>query len=151
MYTLTIPQIFKNISYYQNQYLNILENPELYFTSVEGASIDVWPFGYHALYLGDLLQLWFGDKWIEHFGNEPLINTILRDRTQIDPSFDHYIYAIAGNALTGQNTTQSWSNSIGQSIELSLDKVSQYYCVFKGLTRPKKTKDAKNLKLKTVL
>ena len=44
MNTLTISQIFENLSFYQDNYLSILQNPEQYYVEVEHASIDVWPF-----------------------------------------------------------------------------------------------------------
>jgi hypothetical protein len=64
MNTLTISDIFANLADYQDQYLSIISNPEQYYTPVESAYIDVWPVGYTGLYLGDLLQLWFSERWL---------------------------------------------------------------------------------------
>ncbi len=64
MNTLTISDIFANLADYQDQYLSIISNPEQYYTPVESAYIDVWPVGCTDLYLGDLLQLWFSERWL---------------------------------------------------------------------------------------
>ena len=64
MNTLTISQIFENFSFYQENYLSILQDSEQYFIQVEQAYLDVWPFTEKKLYLGDLLQLWFSEKWL---------------------------------------------------------------------------------------
>ena len=64
MNTLTISDIFANLADYQDQYLFIISNPEQYYTPVELAYIDVWPVGYTDLYVGDLLQLWFSERWL---------------------------------------------------------------------------------------
>ena len=57
MNTLTISQIFSNLSFYKDQYLNIIQSADLYFTEVEGAFVDLFPFKKQQLFLGDLLQL----------------------------------------------------------------------------------------------
>ncbi len=44
MTTLTISQIFEKFSFYQENYLSILQNPEQYHIEVEQAYLDVWPF-----------------------------------------------------------------------------------------------------------
>lgn len=59
MKTLTVASIFSNFDFYQRNYLNILNQPESYYTPVEDAWIDAFPFKKQDLYLGDLLQLWF--------------------------------------------------------------------------------------------
>ncbi|WOE31635.1 MULTISPECIES: hypothetical protein [unclassified Acinetobacter] len=134
---LKIATVLKNLSLYQVQYLDILQDSKLYFSQVEGAYLHIWPFQPIPLYLGDLLQLWLSDKWIEHLGHKPLINTILRSHTQIDSSQDHYVYAIEANLLTGKNHVVSWSKLLGQNQYLDLTNALQYYCVFKALKRPK--------------
>ena len=64
MQTLTIAEIFSDFSFYQDHYLSIIAQPEQYFTPVQGVFIQVWPVGTQPLYLGDLLQLWFSEKWL---------------------------------------------------------------------------------------
>ena len=63
MHTLTIAEIFSNLSFYQDHYLEIIEDPQQYYTLVENCFQNTFPFKQQALFLGDLLQLWFGDKW----------------------------------------------------------------------------------------
>lgn len=63
MTILNIQTIFSNFSFYQQNYLDILQDPERYYTPVENAFLNTFPFKQNALYLGDLLQLWFGNKW----------------------------------------------------------------------------------------
>lgn len=137
MNTLTITQIFQNFTAYQAQYLDIITQAELYFTEVEGAAIHLWPLKSQPLYLGDLLQLWLADKWIEHLGYKPLINTILKAQSQINANQDHYVYAIEANLLTGRNHSLSWSKPLGENQALDLTSALQYYCIFKSLKRPK--------------
>lgn len=62
MKTLTVASIFSNFDFYQRNYLNILNQPESYYTPVEDAWIDAFPFKKQDLYLGDLLQLWFSSN-----------------------------------------------------------------------------------------
>ena len=64
MNTLTIPQIFSQLSFYQDHYLDIIQDSAQYFTPVAGAEIRLWPLATKQLYLGDLLQLWFAEKWL---------------------------------------------------------------------------------------
>ena len=64
MNTLTIPQIFSQLSFYQDHYLEIIQDSAQYFTLVAGAEIRLWPLATKQLYLGDLLQLWFAEKWL---------------------------------------------------------------------------------------
>ena len=42
MKTLTVASIFSNFDFYQRNYLNILNQPESYYTPVEDAWIDVF-------------------------------------------------------------------------------------------------------------
>ena len=63
MKTLCIQSIFSNFSFYQQNYLQIIQNPEQYYIAVENACVNTFPFRQQVLFLGDLLQLWFGHKW----------------------------------------------------------------------------------------
>ena len=144
MNALTVPHIFSNLEYYKEHYLSILEQPEQYFTSVAHAYVQVWPLAKEQLYLGDLLQLWLGDKWVVNLEKQPLINTVLREKAKQVPEFDRYVYALQGSLLTGKNAAQAWSSHAGQSAELSVGSLFQYYCVFKSLARPQAQKSALN-------
>ena len=44
MKTLTVSSIFSNFDFYQRNYLNILNQPESYYTLVEDAWINAFPF-----------------------------------------------------------------------------------------------------------
>ncbi|MCG9241134.1 hypothetical protein ACLDXR_10580 [Acinetobacter baumannii] len=44
MKTLTVASIFSNFDFYQRNYLNILNQPESYYTPVEDAWIDAFPW-----------------------------------------------------------------------------------------------------------
>ena len=114
MNTLTISQIFENFLFYQENYLSILQDSEQYFIQVEQAYLDVWPFTEKKLYLGDLLQLWFSEKW--------LINTpcrLLNSSSQVSSSSDtqatqkpvqrtqdFYLFQLSGSTLSGSNHAQ---------------------------------------------
>ena len=136
MNTLTISHLFSNLQSYQDQYLTILNHPEQYYTPVEDAYVHIWPAAKQPLYLGDLLQLWLAEKWIVNTEKEPLINTVLRDKTQANPQFNQYVYAIEGNLLTGKNAAHARSaQSAGQSA-LNVGALFQFYCVWKSLNRP---------------
>jgi len=63
MTILNIQSIFSNLSFYQQHYLEIIQDAAQYYTPVEHSFINTFPFKQQALYLGDLLQLWFGNKW----------------------------------------------------------------------------------------
>lgn len=140
MYTLTISQIFFNLGFYQNHYLNILQSPDQYFTEVEGAYIDVLPFKKQSLYLGDLLQLWFAQKWqvaiSPAFEVEQYLAAIDVQTTLDQPA---YIYAITANLFNGSNQTQVWNLSSEQPQQRVLDSSLKNYCEFLACHRPKST------------
>ena len=150
MNALTVSDIFSNLEYYKEHYLSILEHPEQYFTPVAHAYVQVWPLAAEQLYLGDLLQLWLGEKWLVNSEQQPLINTVLREKAKPAPEFDRYVYALQGSLLTGKNTAQAWSNHAGQSAELKVGSVFQYYCVFKSLARPQVQKSALSKAIKPI-
>lgn len=138
MYTLTIAQIFSNLSFYQDHYLNILECPEQYYTQVEGAFIHVWPFKKQSLYLGDLLQLWFAEKWKV----QPLLDFKIEEYlaavdVQYFQNSNVYVYAIQGNALNGANTSHVWSLKDQRSHIVNLNLTLKSYCEFVACQRPR--------------
>ncbi|MFW1748471.1 hypothetical protein ACG9XW_20020 [Acinetobacter guillouiae] len=141
MNTLTISQIFENFSVYQENYLSILQDPEQYFIQVEQAYLDVWPFTEKKLYLGDLLQLWFSEKWLI---NTPcrLLNSSSSDKqaTQkpVQRTQDFYLFQLSGSTLSGSNHAQIWSVSEQKVLYVSLDRIFKYYCYFESIERPKK-------------
>ena len=138
MNTLTIPQIFSQLAYYQENYLDIIQDSTQYFTPVAEAEIRLWPLVAKQLYLGDLLQLWFAEKWLvekeSQFSFEVFLNA---PETQ---QKDLYIYAISGNILTGSNQSKVWQASVGQSQTLSVANVSKHYFEYQALTQPQVVK-----------
>jgi len=135
MNTLTIPQIFSQLSFYQDHYLDIIQDPTQYFTPVADAEIRLWPLAAKQLYLGDLLQLWFAEKWLveqeRQFSFEVFLNTPEAQRK------DLYIYSISGNIFTGSNQSKVWQASAEQIQILSVANVSRHYFEYQVLTRPK--------------
>ncbi|OTG83436.1 hypothetical protein B9T33_03275 [Acinetobacter sp. ANC 5054] len=136
MNTLTISQIFSNFSYYQENYLSILADQSQYQIPVEEAYVDVWPLGHRQLSLGDLLQLWFSQKW--------LIDVPCRLRqehkdggckTPLHRQQDLYLYQLAGSALSGSNRSKVWSLSEQKVLSVELDSALKYYCFQKGSNR----------------
>ncbi len=139
MNTLSISQIFSNISFYKENYLSILSDPKQYQTPVAEAFIQVWPFKKESLCLGDLLQLWFAQKWLAKAPIEYHFELFLNaedDRKDADK--DLYLYAITGNILTGRNETLAWSLKNNQTVNLQIDNVLQNYCTFKACQCPVK-------------
>ncbi|MFC6053749.1 hypothetical protein A6M14_00050 [Acinetobacter sp. Ac_877] len=136
MNTLTIPQIFANFSFYKENYLSIIKNADQYYVPVEGAEVQVWPLASHQLFLGDLLQLWFADKWTVDVNKSELINTILRDKTLNQSEQDLFVYELNGSSVTEQDTSKAWSLRENKSVDISVGTIFQFYCVFKGLSRP---------------
>lgn len=137
MNTLSISQIFSKLDYYQENYLSIIHSPEQYYTPVLDAYVHVWPLKKQALYLGDLLQLWFAEKWIvtpaQHYILEQYLaaQDVIRAKNNIA-----YIYAINANSFTRQNKTQIWSTHLSQSQTVVTEDTVKYYCEFLACERP---------------
>ena len=123
MNTLTISQIFSNLSFYKDQYLNIIQSADLYFTEVEGAFVDLFPFKKQKLFLGDLLQLWFSEKWSD-------------DDVKSYASKHVYIFAITGNAVTGVNTSHVWAQDSQNIEQLEVRSPLKYYVELVNCPRP---------------
>ena len=137
MHTLTIAEIFSNLSFYQDNYLSIIHDPERYQTAVEDAYIQVWPVGIQALYLGDLLQLWFSDKWLIDSPCQLLLDSYSKGRKQsLQREHDLYLYQLNDSALSGRNNSKVWSVSEQKKLSVSLDSVFKYLCIYKGTSRP---------------
>lgn len=138
MYTLTIPQIFSNLDFYQENYLNILNSAESYFTDVEGAFVDLFPFKKQNLYLGDLLQLWFSEKWSDDATKTFQLEEYLAANDVKKSAKQHvYIFAIQGNAVTGVNKSQSWALVDSKVETLALRSPLKYYVELVNCARPK--------------
>ena len=141
MNTLSISDIFSNFSYYQEHYLSILANPEQYATPVQGAYIQVWPLAHQDLYLGDLLQLWFSEKWLiqsscQLLSDHPDNGT----KKPLQRDNDLYLYQLAGSALSGSNRSRVWSLSEQKILRVELNSAFRYLCEFKGTSRPEVSK-----------
>lgn len=142
MNTLSIPKIFQNLAFYQEHYLSILAQPDQYNIPVESAYIDVWPFARMHLCLGELLQLWFSEKWVIQPTQKSLIGLELNLETvPVQLSNDVYLYQLSGNSFTGKNKSKAWSCSKKQDLDLNIDSVFRNLCEYKaisGLSRVKK-------------
>lgn len=135
MNTLSISQIFQNLPLYQAQYLSILNDKDLYFSPVDNAHIKLTFLKDKQLYLGDLLQLWFSEKWI--FNPENQISLTQFFSKQIyQPDLNLYLFAIDGNAVTGRNVCKAWDAVKQEIVEIKLDVVLPYYCYFESIVRP---------------
>ena len=137
MHTLTIAEIFSNLSFYQDNYLSIIQDSVQYRTVVEDAYIQVWPVGTEQLYLGDLLQLRFSDKWLINSPCQLLLESYSNGRKKpLQRDHDLYLYQLNGSALSGRNNSKVWSVSEQKKLSVSLDSVFKYLCIFKGTHRP---------------
>ncbi|USE84224.1 hypothetical protein [Acinetobacter tibetensis] len=134
MNTLSIPEIFSQFSYYQENYLSLIQQPELYYTAVEGAFVSVRPFATVQLYLGDLLQLWFSEKWLVESARESWIATYFSE--QIEAQERVYIYALEGQLWSKPLQAQAWLKSEHASCIVQLEHTLKYYCYYKALSAP---------------
>lgn len=139
MNTLSISQIFSNISFYQTNYLSLIQDPIQYFTPVAGAEIKLWPLATQQLYLGDLLQLWFAEKWLVEQERQFSFELFLNAADLAPEQKDLYIYAICGNLVTGANQSQVWQASQQKNQNISLANVSKHYFEYRALSQPKPT------------
>lgn len=138
MNTLSISDIFSNFSFYQENYLSILQNPEHYYTEIEQAYFEVWPFGEKKLFLGDLLQLWFSEKWLINAKCQLLTDSNTKNtKTTIQREHDLYLFQWVGSTFSGANHAKVWSISEQKVIHIALDRVFKYYCFFESIERPK--------------
>lgn len=134
MNTLSIPEIFANFSFYQTHYLSILADPEQYHLPVASAYINVWPIGHINLCLGDLLQLWFSEKWLINQTCLALAEHPDDGRkTPLQRDNDLYLYQLSGSALSGSNRCQVWSVSAQKSHRVYLDGALKYYTIYKSI------------------
>lgn len=142
MQTLNISQIFSHLSFYQENYLQILQCPSQYYVEVKDAYIDVWPFSRHQLYLGDLLQLWLSDKWLLSTQAETLLDVI---ENKPQSSTHRYVFQINGRAFSTAHTSKAWLKEQNKEINLCVDSALKYYFIYKALSRPKQ--NSQNLSL----
>jgi hypothetical protein len=137
MNTLNISQIFSQFSFYQDHYLALIQDPAQYFTVVQGAEISLWPLATQQLYLGDLLQLWFAEKWLVEQERQYTFEVFLNAEYLGAEQKELYIYALHGNLVTGSNQSKVWQASIATSKTLGLANVSKHYFEYRALTKPK--------------
>lgn len=137
MKTLTIASIFSNFDFYQYNYLNILNQSESYYTPVESAWINTYPFKKQNLYLGDLLQLWFSSKWNVHNSLK-----ILKSSKLLNSSESLYIFQLEGELLLGKNKVLAWSVEHQEIIELQLKNIWAPYVIAQTCKRPDNSGDS---------
>ena len=129
---LKIADIFSNFDFYQTHYLSIIADPRQYYTPVESAFIGVWPVGNIPLYLGDLLQLWFSEKWLINSPIQLLLENYSNGRKQpLQRNNDLYLYQLCGSALSGRNNSKVWSRSENKTLAVALDSVFAYLLIYK--------------------
>lgn len=145
---LSISSLFDQFKFYQQHYLNILQDPQLYYTPIEGAEIGVWPLKPQQLFLGDLLQLWLSEKWLVSlqpaFRFELFLGDSAPQKLQVE---QFYILAIQGNLLSSQHTALVWSVNQQHIQEIELDQFYRHIIEYKALTRPKYKQASKQLHL----
>ncbi|WP_324645581.1 hypothetical protein [Acinetobacter sp. MD2] len=139
MSTLKIQDIFSHFEWYQSYYLTIIQNPSQYYQPVEAAEIHFGFLSEQKLYLGDLLQLWFGHKWIEGFAavqNKNVAQSVqyLQSEQQTE-SF--YLFSIFSDRLQDQSTAFAWSTREQKIVTVNISQTLDYYLGFIGLARPK--------------
>ncbi len=137
MKTLTIASIFSNFDFYQHNYLNILNQSESYYTPIESAWINTYPFKKQNLYLGDLLQLWFSSKWNVHNALK-----ILKSSKLLNSSESLYIFQLEGELLLGKNKVLAWSVEHQEIIELQLKNIWAPYVIAQTCKRPDNSGDS---------
>ncbi|WP_445115481.1 hypothetical protein [Acinetobacter sp. WZC-1] len=141
MNTLSISDIFANLNFYKQHYLSIISDPLQYSTKVRDAWIEIWPLEAQPLYLGDLLQLWFSQKWrIDSPRNTFRQLWGAQDSQVQNQALAHqqavYLYQLKGNLLSGRNQARLWSVLEQKQLSFSVDSVFQYFCIFRALSRP---------------
>ncbi|MFT4022136.1 MAG: hypothetical protein QM666_11545, partial [Acinetobacter sp.] len=116
---------------------NILQNPEQYYQCVDMAEIHFSLLSHQVIYLGDLLQLWFGYQWTEgvHQQSATQHAKLLQP---VQQNFDAalYLFSIAGKSLTSGPTAQAWSVKDQKVVTLQLNDSFPYYLNFIALQRP---------------
>lgn len=138
MHTLTIQSIFDNLGWYQKNYIQILQTPEQYYQSVEYASIKFSIVSDQKLYLGDLLQLWFGHKWTSSFvKNLQSLDHDFWYKNQTIADEDFYIYSLKYDQKINQVIATAWLEDLKKEscIQLNIDCLP-FYLSFIALERP---------------
>ena len=137
MSSLSISYLFDQFKFYQQHYLSIIKDPQQYYTPVEGAFIDVWPLKKKQLFLGDLLQLWFAEKWQLSLKPEFHFEIFLNDTIQPVPEQKVFVFALQGNLLTTKHQAQVWSAEKQQVQYIELDQLYRHVFEYKALSQPK--------------
>ena len=123
MTTLCIQSIFSNLFFYQQNYLQIIQNPEQYYTVVENAFVNTFPFRQQSLFLGDLLQLWFGHKWKIQNPNNLLVQ---KNTLNVNESSPLYVFQLGGELFLGANTALAWSVAEKKIVSIQVKSIWQY-------------------------
>ena len=134
MKTLCIQSIFSNFSFYQQNYLQIIQNPEQYYIAVENACVNTFPFRQQVLFLGDLLQLWFGHKWKIQNPNNLLIQA---NTLNVNENSPLYVFQLGGELFLGANTALAWSVAEQKNVSIQVKSIWQYAVVSHLCHRPK--------------
>lgn len=139
MPNLQIEHIFSQFAFYQKNYLNIIQDPDQYYQCVSDAHIHFSVFSEEKIYLGDLLQLWFGDKWTEH-----QVKTLhdakdhLWERASESWHNSLFLFSIERPGLFSSARAYAWSTEEQQIKQISIDHTFPYYCHYLSLSRPKR-------------
>ena len=134
MNTLRISHILNHLQHYQAQYLNILNCADQYYIPVEDAYINLWPIGRIDLCLGDLLQLWFSQKWsLQQYAG---FFEFQIDQKSIENN--SYLFQIKGNLFKAENQCIAFSLQDQQTITLTSQYGLKFWAEYKALSRPVK-------------
>ncbi|WP_087620034.1 hypothetical protein [Acinetobacter populi] len=136
MNTLSVYEIFNHFDFYQKNYQVILLDSTQYYIAVEDAYLQL-PFSVKIpLFLGDLLQLWFSQQWVDHAIDAYLFNPQdIPFKINTDRNL-YYLYQIDCRKLSN-NFAKTYSiQSQQQNIALHLGQILQYLSTYKLLTRP---------------
>lgn len=141
MPTLNIQQIFAHLDWYRTNYLSIIKDPSQYYQTIETARIHFGFLSEQKLYLGDLLQLWFGYKWVDGRINVSDQNSqnFWQPVQQLQEENTLYFFSIYSDRLQCKPTALAWSAREQTVVTVTLDHTFSYYLNFIALDRPKHT------------
>lgn len=141
MSALLIQDIFSQFDNYRSEYLTILQNPELYYQHVQDAKICFAKYSEEKVYLGDLLQLWFSQKWTDQQIHA------LDDLTYSSSKFKHahshqntqfFIFALGREGLFSKNLAWVWDSNHHTYHQIELPQILPFYCHYLSVKRPKR-------------
>lgn len=141
MSSLHIEQIFSQFHNYQQQYQEILNDPEQYYQTVENAHIHFALLSDEKIYLGDLLQLWFVGEWTDHSipqGQQQIVESQMHASIPALQKQDLFLFAIENHGLYANPVGLAWSVQERCIKQIQLIETLPYYCQYISLTRPKR-------------